>query len=75
MSDLASKDGVEEGGVITKHLEHERGLSEADEQMPPLDSQAEKRLVRKCDLHVLPPITLIFFLAFMDRTNIGEWAA
>ena len=36
-----------------------------------IDPVAEKKLLRKCDLHVLPSLTLIFFLSFMDRTNIG----
>lgn len=35
-------------------------------------SEAKKRLLRKCDRHVLPPCTVLFFLAFMDRTNIGS---
>lgn len=60
---------------MTKHLEEApidgHKVGEADD-VEILDSQAEKRLVWKCDLHVLPAITLIFFLAFMDRTNIGE---
>lgn len=36
------------------------------------DSEAEKKLRRKCDRHVLPCITLLFFMSFLDRTNIGE---
>lgn len=36
-----------------------------------LDPKAEKALLRKCDLHVLPCLTVIYFLSFMDRTNIG----
>lgn len=36
------------------------------------DSETEKKLRRKCDRHVLPCITLLFFMAFLDRTNIGE---
>jgi hypothetical protein len=36
------------------------------------DSEAEKKLRWKCDRHVLPSITLLFFMAFLDRTNIGE---
>ncbi|RWA07634.1 hypothetical protein EKO27_g7470 [Xylaria grammica] len=44
-----------------------------EEDQPVLfDAVAEKKLLRKCDLHVLPPITFIFFLAFLDRTNIGN---
>ncbi|KAG8169071.1 hypothetical protein KVR01_001820 [Diaporthe batatas] len=36
------------------------------------DSEAEKNLRRKCDRHVLPCITLLFFMSFLDRTNIGN---
>lgn len=35
-------------------------------------SEAKKRLLRKCDRYVLPPCTVLFFLAFMYRTNIGS---
>lgn len=35
------------------------------------DAETEKRLRWKCDRHVLPCITLLFFLSFLDRTNIG----
>lgn len=38
----------------------------------PLDAVAEKKLVRKCDIRVLPMLFLFFFLAFLDRTNIGN---
>ncbi|KAL6709467.1 hypothetical protein ACN47E_001402 [Coniothyrium glycines] len=37
-----------------------------------VDPIAEKKLLRKCDLHVLPPLFLLFLLAFLDRTNIGN---
>lgn len=37
-----------------------------------IDVAAEKKLLRKCDLHVLPPLFVLFLLAFLDRTNIGK---
>ncbi|EAT76826.2 hypothetical protein SNOG_15731 [Parastagonospora nodorum SN15] len=37
-----------------------------------IDPEAEKKLLRKCDLRVLPPLFVIFLLAFLDRTNIGN---
>lgn len=37
-----------------------------------LDTAAEKRLLRKLDLHVIPILWLLFMLAFLDRTNIGK---
>lgn len=46
--------------------------SDREDQSGSFDAVAEKNLVRKCDLHVIPPIALIFFLAFLDRTNIGN---
>jgi hypothetical protein len=36
-----------------------------------IDPDAEKKLLLKCDLYVLPPLFVIFLLAFLDRTNIG----
>ncbi|KAF2685922.1 MFS general substrate transporter [Lentithecium fluviatile CBS 122367] len=37
-----------------------------------IDPVAEKALLRKCDLRVLPPLFVLFLLAFLDRTNIGN---
>jgi len=37
-----------------------------------IDPVAEKKLLRKCDLRVLPPLFVLFLLAFLDRTNIGK---
>ncbi|KAF2868954.1 major facilitator superfamily domain-containing protein [Massariosphaeria phaeospora] len=37
-----------------------------------IDPEAEKRLLRKCDLHVLPPLFVLFLVAFLDRVNIGN---
>ena len=31
-----------------------------------IDAIAEKQLLRKCDLHVLPPLFVLFLLAFLD---------
>lgn len=39
-----------------------------------IDPVAEKKLLRKCDLRVLPPLFVLFLLAFLDRTNIGMTA-
>lgn len=42
------------------------------EPIEPIDRAAEKRLLRKCDLHVIPVVTLLYSLAFLDRINIGN---
>lgn len=38
----------------------------------PIDERAERNLVRRCDFHVLPIITILYSLAFVDRINIGN---
>ncbi|KAK7949173.1 major facilitator superfamily domain-containing protein [Apiospora aurea] len=58
--------------VSEREGEEVDAAGEHGEEEGPMDRVAEKKLVRKCDLHVLPPITVLFFLAFMDRTNIGN---
>ena len=37
-----------------------------------IDPEAEKKLLRKCDLRLLLPLKVVYFLSFMDRTNIGS---
>lgn len=62
-------------GLGSQHLELPKDVEHSDAvESALLDPAAEKRLLWKCDLHVLPAITVLFFLAFMDRTNIGECA-
>ena len=36
-----------------------------------IDPIAEKRLLRKLDLRVVPVLWFLYMLAFLDRTNIG----
>lgn len=36
-----------------------------------IDPVAEKKLLRKLDLRVVPVLWFLFMLAFLDRTNIG----
>ncbi|KAK3680478.1 hypothetical protein LTR37_021213 [Vermiconidia calcicola] len=37
-----------------------------------IDSVAEKKLVRKLDLHIIPVVMLLYLLSFLDRVNIGN---
>lgn len=46
--------------------------SSEDNSGEPLDRSAERKLRWKCDLHVLPIITLLYLFAFIDRVNIGN---
>lgn len=38
----------------------------------PIDKEAERKLMMKLDLHVMPMISLLYMLAFVDRINIGN---
>jgi hypothetical protein len=37
-----------------------------------IDPIAEKKLLWKIDCHVVPPLLILFLLAFLDRVNIGN---
>lgn len=39
---------------------------------PPIDPEAERRLLRKIDLHVYPILFVIYMLSFLDRINISN---
>jgi hypothetical protein len=43
--------------------------STIDEAIDPI---AEKKLLWKVDCHVVPPLLILFLLAFLDRVNIGN---
>lgn len=36
------------------------------------DEKATKKLVRRLDWHLIPFLSLIYLLCFLDRTNIGN---
>lgn len=42
------------------------------QSLAPIDEASEKKLLRKCDLHVVPIISLLYVLSFLDRINIGN---
>lgn len=52
------------------HVSYKDG--EAAAMHVPEDTEATKKLLRKCDLRLLPPLMVVYFLSFMDRTNIGK---
>jgi hypothetical protein len=39
---------------------------------PPVDAAADRRLMWKVDIHVVPILFAIYILAFLDRVNIGN---
>ena len=36
------------------------------------DDPNDKKLLRKLDLHLIPTMTLLYLLSFLDRVNIGQ---
>jgi hypothetical protein len=38
------------------------------------DPVAERRLVRKIDLYIVPTVALLYLFCFIDRANIGKTA-
>jgi hypothetical protein len=54
------------------HVEQTTTLSDNDQrQAYHSDEDAEKRLIRKLDLRIIPILWLMFMLAFLDRTNVS----
>ncbi|KAL4788191.1 major facilitator superfamily domain-containing protein [Aspergillus varians] len=51
---------------------------EIEQQVPPdqhdiyIDPAAEKALLRKLDMWIVPPVMLLYLLSFLDRVNIGN---
>jgi ACS family allantoate permease-like MFS transporter len=46
-------------------------LKETDGVRQPLDKEAEKRLLRRIDLHIMPLICIVYFLQYIDKTAIS----
>jgi len=42
------------------------------EQYDYIDHVAEKKLLRKLDLRLIPWLCLLYLISFLDRTNIGN---
>lgn len=62
----------------------EKTLQTSDEPLPmtqidavelTVDAQAQKRLLRKLDIYLAPVMTIIFLMAYLDRSNIGNAAS
>lgn len=64
---------IEEKTTTTTASDPEQTAIAADDNDLDDITQAEKNhLQRKLDWVILPPITLLFFLSFLDRSNIGN---
>lgn len=67
-----------EKGDTPYHLEAVEAIETLGEIKPvspdlePIDQALERKVLRKCDLHVVPILTALFLFAFLDRINIGN---
>lgn len=43
-----------------------------DDRRENIDPAVERRVIRKCDLRVVPPTVLLFTLSLIDHVNIGN---
>ena len=66
------KPSVTEASTGSKTTSEDGTKLEALPDLAPIDALAEKKLLRKLDLHVVPVIAFLYMLAFIDRINIGN---
>ncbi|KAF7298948.1 hypothetical protein MIND_00842900 [Mycena indigotica] len=52
--------------------EKNQSLSESQVALESIDAPGDDALVRKVDLRLIPILTLLYLLSFLDRTNIGN---
>lgn len=63
MTEIAEKDGWQVSP------EQKDGRSNSPEDQVNIN---EKALLRKLDLRLLPPLTILYLLSFLDRSNVGN---
>lgn len=52
-------------------IEGEIGTKSIEKYQPSNDPD-DKKLLRKLDLHLIPTMTLLYLLSYLDRVNIGQ---
>lgn len=63
--DAPQKDRLDEAGT---GLYPGAGSSDIDTRDPDLvDAAAEKKIVRKLDMHIIPLVMLLYLFSFLDR--------
>lgn len=63
MTEIAEKDGWQ----VSPELKD--GKSNSPEDQVNIN---ERALLRKLDLRLLPPLTILYLLSFLDRSNVGN---
>ncbi|KAB8336887.1 hypothetical protein FH972_021195 [Carpinus fangiana] len=80
--DLVQYTDPEKSTDATEHmnvLSHDAAAAAAAASIPTTDGRPsrfahldEKKILRKMDLHILPTLSLLYLLSFLDRGNIGN---
>lgn len=65
-----SKDTYEKDIEVSSDVE--KPNSEHHEHAVPFTPQETKKLLRKLDLAILPLVSVMYLLSFLDRSNIGN---
>ncbi|KAI9676840.1 MAG: hypothetical protein M1817_006679 [Caeruleum heppii] len=65
----SSRDGTEGGSDPGIHRQSTDAYEGGEAK---IDHVAEKKLVRKLDVHIVPIVILLYLLSFLDRVNIGN---
>lgn len=50
----------------------EEEIKQKDVDYRPADDPDDRKLLRKLDLHLIPTMTLLYLLSYLDRVNIGQ---
>ena len=73
--DIDSKirdDGLERTVSITNDDNGNTVITREDGEMFTIDKKAERRLVWKFDLHILPLLALMYLFNALDKSNLGN---
>ena len=57
---------------LTTYEDNKVPLSTIEQSAELYDKDRVRNLTQKCDLHLIPPLFLIWFFPFIDRINIGN---
>jgi len=69
ISDNNQKD-IKPNIITTTFIEEEISIKPIEHEAS--DDPDDKKLLRKIDLHIIPTITLLYLLSYLDRINIGQ---
>lgn len=64
--------GVDDNVSMTEKQTSDTYGTETTKPMPEIDHVAERKLVRKLDRWIVPPVMLLYLFSFLDRVNIGN---